>query len=159
MWGVKQSGNSNGKQNYTQNAQNANFGNLNVNAGTKSFGPLAGCAYCGLPNHDISQCRNLNPNQSRRGGGRFNSGHQPRQQYPYVAWPSNLVANSNEHMNMSEAECNALDSYKQFCSEVGIYSRGGTLRTVQCVRDSCSFQSLACRSMFLVKMLNLATHF
>ena len=48
---------------------------------------------------------------------------------------------------MSDAECNVMDSYKPFCSEVGVYSRGGTLRMVQCIRDTCSFQSIACRSM------------
>src|SRR6218665_3186877 len=140
IWGSNNQGNSNGKQNYTQNS---NSGNQNANAGTKSFGPPTGCAYCILSNHDISKCWNLNPNQSRRGGGRFNFGQQPRQLYPSVAWPSNLVANGTEHKNMSDAECNIINSYKPFCSEVGVFSRGGTLRTAQCLRNLCSFQSLA----------------
>lgn|SRR6218665_2294319 len=82
-----------------------------------------------------------------QGTGRFNFGQRKGQQYPYVAWSSNLVANGTEQNNMSSVECNVLDSSKQFCYEVEVNSKGGTLRKVQTIRDSCSFQTLACRLM------------
>src|SRR6218665_147942 len=120
---------------------------FSYHTGTKSFGPPVGCTYCGLSNHNISQCRNFNPNQSRRGGGRFNFGQQTQSQRNYEAWPSQLVSNSMEQSNLPSVACKLHDNYKPFCSEVGVFSRGGTIRKIKVFRDTSSRQSLVCENM------------
>jgi len=39
------------------------------------------------------------------------------------------------------------ESYKPYCTKVGIVSRGGTCREVQILRDSGALQSIVCSSM------------
>jgi len=63
------------------------------------------------------------------------------------AWPAGLVEHGKVKEQLPGVSFQLNQSYKPFCTKVGIVSRGGTCREVQILRDSRSLQSIVCSSM------------
>ena len=72
---------------------------------------------------------------------------QQQSQGDDAAWPVALLEHGTVTEQLPEVSFRLNESYKPFCSKVGIVSRGGTCREVQILCDSGALQSILCSSM------------